>query len=118
MCAAEEGVDPPPQTIWGQLAREAYLGFQAEFGNDFEASLQWVWEEHAMEENTAVGNTFYRSKGKPHDSWDKFFLQQQSVSEITETVSVDKLNGLRWGLATTTGWYISVGLGVPAQGAP
>ena len=93
--AAGEGVDPPPQTIWDQLTREAYLGFQAEFGNDFEASLQWVWEEHAMEEIAAVGNTFYRSKGKSHDSWDKFFLQQQSVSEITETVSVVKLNGLR-----------------------
>ena len=63
MCAAGEGVGPPPQTIWGQLTREAYLGFQAEFGHDFEASLQWVWEEHAMEEITAVGNTFYRGKG-------------------------------------------------------
>jgi len=38
---AEEGVDPPPQTLWEQLAREAYSGFQSEFGKDFETSLQW-----------------------------------------------------------------------------
>jgi len=77
---AAEGVEPPPQTLWEQLAREAYSGFQSEFGNDFETSLQWVWQEHTMEEISAVGHAFHRTKGTSCDSWDKLFLQQRPVS--------------------------------------
>ena len=33
--AAGEGVDPPPQSAWEQLTRDARMGFQAEFGKEF-----------------------------------------------------------------------------------
>ena len=103
---AAERVDPPPQTLWEQLAREAYLGFQSEFGKDFETSLQWVWQEHTMEEISAVGHAFHRTKGTSCDSWDKLFLQQRPVSEITETISVDKLNRLRG--ARNHNWLVHI----------
>ena len=80
---------------WKQLAREAYLGFRSEFGDGFETNLQWIFKECAMDEISAVGHTFHRNKGKSHDSWDKFFLQRRPVSEVTETISSEKLNRLR-----------------------
>ena len=51
--AAGEGVDPPPQPPWKQLTREACLGFRSEFGNDFEAKLQWVWADNSLEDISA-----------------------------------------------------------------